>query len=333
MGALCNADQDRPLRIEIYDHEKSGKHVFMGQVDTSVNAMMRSNGAAMNVVEPEMKKKKGDKYVNSGTLAATACSVEHHPTFVDYIRGGLDLSLVLAIDYTGSNGDPNLPDSLHHVVKGGRLNPYENVINIAGNVLEQYDTDKKFPVYGFGARVRDPSTGEWTPVQHCFPVYGGGMEAAGVEGLLNAYRDCCKAVMFSGPTLFAPLIGAAHYIANQNNCSQVHQKYTVLVIVTDGVINDMDVTMAQLIEASTQPLSIVIIGVGNADFSDMRQLDSDDKLLRQNGKVAARDIVQFINYNETIAKGPGVLAQQILGEIPTQVLSFMEMKGIVPNRR
>lgn len=29
---MCNGDIDRPLRIEVMDWEKNGKHVFMGQV-------------------------------------------------------------------------------------------------------------------------------------------------------------------------------------------------------------------------------------------------------------------------------------------------------------
>ena len=31
-------------------------------------------------------------------------------------------------------------------------------------------------------------------------------------------------------------------------------------------------------EASELPMSIIIVGVGNADFSDMERLDSDDRL-------------------------------------------------------
>lgn len=184
VATLCNADYDRPLRIEIFDFEKSGKHQSMGMVDTSVNFMINNPGAPMNVIEPDQKAKKKN-YVNSGTLTAGGGRIEHHPTFVDYLRGGCELSLMVAIDFTGSNGDPSLPDSLHYVVNGGRLNPYEHCITVIGSVLEQYDKDKKFPVYGFGARVRDPTSGEWTAVQHCFPIFGGGMEVVGAEGILN----------------------------------------------------------------------------------------------------------------------------------------------------
>ncbi len=65
-------------------------------------------------------------------------------------------------------------------------------------------------------------------------------------------------------------------------------------MLTDGVINDQDATIAAIVEASAQPLSIIIIGVGAADFSEMSALDSDKQLLRHGAKTAARDIVQFV---------------------------------------
>lgn len=74
-------------------------------------------------------------------------------------------------------------------------------------------------------------------------------------------------VSLSGPTLFAPLIEAASSIAQASQCSQNNQKYTILLILTDGEINDMEATINSIIRASYQPLSIIIVGVGNADFS------------------------------------------------------------------
>lgn len=75
------------------------------------------------------------------------------------------------------------------------------------------------------------------------------------------------------------------------------KQYYVLLMITDGVITDMDQTAAAIVEASRLPMSIIIVGVGNADFSAMEFLDSDDKLLRSSwGDVAARDIVQFVPF-------------------------------------
>lgn len=76
--------------------------------------------------------------------------------------------------------------------------------------------------------------------------------------------------------------------------SQENQVYHILLIITDGVVSDIESTKSAIVEASQQPLSIVIVGVGNEDFSDMALLDSDDKLLQYGTEFAERDIVQFV---------------------------------------
>lgn len=43
--------------------------------------------------------------------------------------------------------------------------------------------------------------------------------------------------------------------------------YFVLLIITDGVISDMPQTLEAIVQASSLPMSIIIVGVGNADFS------------------------------------------------------------------
>ena len=56
----------------------------------------------------------------------------------------------------------------------------------------------------------------------------------------------------------------------------------------------MHATKEAIINASFLPMSIIIVGVGQEDFSAMEFLDSDGRLLRHDGKTAARDIVQFV---------------------------------------
>jgi hypothetical protein len=48
--------------------------------------------------------------------------------------------------------------------------------------------------------------------------------------------------------------------------SQYNQKYNILVILTDGVIMDQDQTIKEIVNGSDLPLSVIIIGVGDADF-------------------------------------------------------------------
>lgn len=49
---------------------------------------------------------------------------------------------------------------------------------------------------------------------------------------------------------------------------------------TDGTIHDMPRTKQLIVQLSVLPCSIIIIGIGNADFSDMEKLDGDDGVLR-----------------------------------------------------
>ena len=79
------------------------------------------------------------------------------------------------------------------------------------------------------------------------------------------------------------------------------------------------------------PLSIIIVGVGSADFSSMDVLDADDEPLysRKYKKYMSADIVQFVPFSE-FKNDPRLLAKEVLEEIPGQFLNFMEKNNIVP---
>lgn len=55
--------------------------------------------------------------------------------------------------------------------------------------------------------------------------------------------------------------------------------YQTLLLLTDGEIHDMPGTKETIVRLSLLPCSIIIIGVGNANFAAMKELDSDDKKL------------------------------------------------------
>ena len=43
-------------------------------------------------------------------------------TFIDYLRGGTQLNVILAVDFTGSNLNPDNPNSLHYMANKDKLN-------------------------------------------------------------------------------------------------------------------------------------------------------------------------------------------------------------------
>ena len=82
-------------------------------------------------------------------------------------------------------------------------------------------------------------------------------------------------------------------------------------------------TKQLIVQLSALPCSIIIVGIGDADFSAMEELDGDDGILRDDlGNRCVREIVQFVEYKPTASRGD--FADQIMKEVPDQVCSYME---------
>ena len=95
----------------------------------------------------------------------------------------------------------------------------------------------------------------------------------------------------------------------------------MLLILTDGEIHDMNETKNVIVENSFLPISVVIVGIGNADFSKMCELDGDNGLYASNGKKSPRDIVQFVPFNKYQGNAD-LLTKELLKEIPNQVVQY-----------
>jgi vacuolar-type H+-ATPase subunit F/Vma7 len=108
------------------------------------------------------------------------------------------------------------------------------------------------------------------------------------------------------------------FCANEEaELNQENQKYTICLIITDGVINDMQETIDEIVRASNLPLSIIIVGVGFANFRAMETLDGGVSSLysRNLRKYMSRDIVQFVSFRDC-SKHPVKLARRVLSKIP-----------------
>lgn len=315
---FCNVDPDRPLRITVFDKRSHTAAVPIGHVDTSFAKL----GESVTQVLPLTDSKK--KHV--GDLKVNNISLQQRFSFYDYIHGGIQLNLITAIDFTASNRDPRDPRSLHYMAPSGdSLNQYQSCIRSVGEILCPYDSDQLFPVLGFGAKIAGQ-------IQHCFPLTFNQQAPCvqGLQGILGAYQNALMQIQLSGPTLFSPIIRYASQLAIQS--FQESRTYTILLIITDGIINDMQDTADAIVDAGRLPLSIIIVGVGTADFSAMDVLDADDEpLVSRTGAKECRDLVQFVPFNKFASRHYSALAASVLDEIPRQLVEWAEMNSVRPN--
>jgi hypothetical protein len=337
--------------------------------NTSSVSSRESNGAEQ--VTERMRQASIAQSAISQPVPARVQSVNApRPEFIDYLTGGCQISLAVAIDFTASNGDPRVPGTPHyfHTAGSKQWNDYEKAIFAVGSILAKYDSDNKFPVWGFGAKYNEK-------VRHCFQC-GTDVEVEGVQGIMDAYRGVFRTPLrMSFPTKFTEVIRTAagyaqheqvrfhilhfawhlwtfldqdgsvaaivpfqrHFVLQKNRIRSLlvrsqegareegYLSYTILLILTAGNVEDVQETKKYLINASKEPLSVVILGIGDADFSGMEFLDSFDVETE-----TGRDITKFVEFNDY--KSYNALTEAVLDEIPDQLVDYYYEQGIMPGQ-
>ena len=114
--------------------------------------------------------------------------------------------------------------------------------------------------------------------KHCFAINGNekNPEIEGIQLVAKTYKESLKKIELSGPTIFGPLL--EKFVEDVKD-GQSKNCYQILLILTDGMICDMPETKKQIVKLSGLPASIIIIGVGRANFDSMEELDGDGGFL------------------------------------------------------
>ncbi|KAJ6902480.1 hypothetical protein NC651_020068 [Populus alba x Populus x berolinensis] len=238
-------------------------------------------------------------------------------------EAGLESSnLIVGIDFTRSNewtGKVSFNNRSLHVI-GDTPNPYEKAISIIGSTMAPFDEDNLVPCFGFG----DATTHD----QEVFSFHGDHSPCYGFEEVLECYKKIAPNLRLSGPTSYGPVIEAAIDIVEKSK-----GQYHVLIIIADGQVTkgkrdgqlslQEEQTIKAIVDASAYPLSIILVGVGDGPWEDMKRFDD---------KIPARefDNFQFVNFTAimskkaTLSEKETAFALTALMEIPLQYKAAVE---------
>jgi hypothetical protein len=200
----------------------------------------------------------------------------------------LSINLSIAIDFTYSNGDPLMETSLHYIninknIENKKekekeyLNPYKKAIKSIVKIIGEYDEDKKFPVYGFGAKINNEEY-----VSHDFNINLNKEDPNiyGIDNILKNYENIFEHIIPFGPTIISVILEKVLIRLQKENLKiwdnkkqQKFLNYDILLILTDGAIDDIPETIDLIVKMSFYPISIIIVGIGeDKDFSNMEIL-------------------------------------------------------------
>ena len=241
-----------------------------------------------------------------------------YTSFIELLeKKNINLVLSIAIDFTGSNGNPQCNWSLHKI-KDGFMNNYEKAMREFHKIISPYNKQDKYNVYGFGAdidykfkeifnlnRLDDPSI-------------------IGIENIISEYKNGVMNLIYGGHTFFAPVIQEVKTRIEQSK--DINSNYHILLIISDGGIEDREKTIDRIIEASKLPISFIIIGIGAHVTDDMKILNGEKgKLISSNGEKLNKDIVQYVHFND-YGNDLTKLADDVLKYIPAQITSYFRDK-------
>ena len=348
-----------PTATKLYDSElktaKQSKNNVLTFIKCNIPIMfLNTGGKSSNTISIEFKDVKHktalgnyngpiNSLITSKTstitlthnLSATInCSVTSTPSFISYLRSGMNINLTIGIDFTGSNGTYTDYRSYHYLNNG--MNDYEKAIRSCGDILAYYDDDQLFPCFGFGFTFKNSdlnnNLGRGKYNKFNYPINRNEQDPNIhlIDNVLVEYRKFITEIKLSGPTNFAPMIRDLNNEVKKNLSDGLVMGYNILLILTDGQIDDLNDTIDEMVEASFLPISVIIVGIGNGDFTSMDILDADENpLYDRRRRKADRDLVQFVPFNQ-FKNDPAKLAEQVLEEIPRQVVEYYQHKGIKP---
>jgi len=306
--SICLGNHDSEIVLIVYND--SEKKLIVDTYKTSLNKLMEN---------PIIK-------IDENISLSINMVLTDEFSFCEYLNKKLEVNTCFAIDFTLSNGNPKQPGSLHELNEFSH-NPYEKALKCCGEIITQYDTDNIYPCFGYGAIL--PNKKE---VSHCFNLnLTDDPNIYGLEEVMKLYNQAIKTLKFKDPTNFSQVIEEIIRMTT-NYMNKKKLAYHILVIMTDGKVDDFQDTVNSIVKASEYPISIIIIGIGNNKFENMNVLaDDDNRLVDQNGKSALRDIVKFIPFIK-YDKNLHELAERIFDEVPRQIVEYFSMNGISPDQ-
>lgn len=299
--------------------------IYFFNLDNKIIGDIETNVEDFSNVE-ECKKPKLQLLLNKKEMVyvfSSSTLIKEYGIF-DYLKAGIRLRTSFILDFTNSNGRPGDKNSPHYVY-GTEPNIYEKLIINVGDTLKYYNYDNSIYAYGFGSL--EGSSYE-ARTADCINVnLKDNPNIGSIKEFLDVYRECIKKIRFSSHARFAPVIKKALSLQDYDPLI-----YNVLILFVNSVPEDLQDTIDEIIHGTYLPLSIVIVGVGDKEYNELRKISGKNlPKYSSKGGEKIRDILHFISLNEC-GDNEKKFNTFILKEIPKQMIEYYKINLSPPEK-
>jgi len=213
-------------------------------------------------------------------------------------------------------------------------NDYAETIESLGSVLQGFTATKAFPCYGFGAKV--PPT--LSLCSHAFALNGDYFSpevTGGVERVLEMYNSCLQVLRLHGPTMLNPVLDIAAKWARPyaevpaEGGAPRQLKYFVLLLITEGGVQDQHAVVKTLVECTALPMSVIIVQVGHEEDPFLRDVALEVQANQELQETGVRNFIHVARFDD-FRGNPRGLAHALLVKIPDDVSSYFKAQGVKP---
>ena len=240
-------------------------------------------------------------------------------TLFDYFKSGVKFSCFISSDFSNSEKNPSLLENKDN---------YKRIYKKISDIIANYTKKHLFYSYGFNAKIKNSLSDE--------SIFN--LNLNGKDSSIYTMDEVLKN--------FEKFLNTNSIISLKNiNLSPIIKKitkdiyklynlryYNVSFIIIRGNIdkNDIQKTIDAIIESSYLPLTTIVIGLGNIDYTETRKIIYSNKKLSSIGMQKLRNNVLFAALIGDFSNNVEELINWCLIELSKQIISFYNLSKSSP---
>ena len=255
--------------------------------------------------------------------AKIICKRINFHSLLEYLERDLHIATTLFIDFS-EIGEANT----HHVLKEESI--FENLMRNFLDILEPYNEDQFFHIYGYGFQLKKPEKKEYDP--NMFPLTQK-VEFPSVPSkeIKKFYNNFLKAIKFDkSKTNINLIIKKFNDIIKEDIDDYDIREYNILLLFANNDIIDEKEFVKDIIFSSTLPISIIIVGLGKGPYTKIEYIEKNFlDIVDYEGNKPQRKCIKFVSFIKNKKNVQNTVKNSLI-DIPNEMIEYLGIKNIEP---
>lgn len=307
---ICGGDLDLPLRLCAYDFIARDTDNYLSYAETTMRELMNPSGHVYH-----LRNNQGEY---AGDISVQMIAKIERPRFYDYQLMGVELSTIVAVDFSSTPFDNMYSNRTQHMDVDDLS--YRSVMGMLFDEFRMLIAGRPISTLAFGDFDNKPKA---------FPISKSQSEMISFDSVLHKYLEFKSHVQYPDQAFLAPVIAEARKSAPIN--WEKNKAVTFLLILTNGIFNDQQEAIEQIISAVNEPIVISMVIMGSNKRSIEKKISAIPTLVNPDGqKICKRNVISVFHYEYTSDSMSPNLSPNLVLSTQKMFVDYLEMSDFKP---